>query len=64
VVIVLLSPDSLERRWINFEAGVGVGAEATVIPVVMHGLVRGDVGHPLTSLQYGRFTTWQMCMRL
>jgi hypothetical protein len=51
VVIVLLSPDSLDRRWINFEAGVGVGAEATVIPVVMHDLDRDDVGHPLTSLQ-------------
>ena len=41
---------SLDRRWINFEAGVGVGAEATVIPVVTHGLERGSVGHPLTSL--------------
>ncbi len=50
VIIVLLSPDSLDRRWINFEAGVGVGAEATVIPVVTHGLERGSVGHPLTSL--------------
>jgi hypothetical protein len=51
VLIVLLSPDSLDRRWINFEAGVGAGAEATVIPVVVHGLERGDVGHPLSSLQ-------------
>jgi hypothetical protein len=51
VVIVLLSPDSLERRWIDLEAGVGVGAEGKVIPVVIHGLERGKVGHPLTSLQ-------------
>lgn len=51
VIIVLLSPDSLDRRWINFEAGVGVGADATVIPVVVHLLNKGDVGHPLTSLQ-------------
>lgn len=50
VVIILLSPDSLDRRWINFETGVGVGADATVIPVVAHGLERSDVGHPLTSL--------------
>jgi hypothetical protein len=51
VVIVLLSPDSNDRRWINFEAGVGVGANATVIPVVVHSLERGEVGHPLTNLQ-------------
>lgn len=51
VVIVLLSPASNDRRWINFEAGVGVGAGATVIPVVVHGQSRGDVGHPLTNLQ-------------
>jgi hypothetical protein len=51
VIVVLLSPDSLERRWINFEAGVGVGANATVIPVLVHLLEKGEVGHPLTSLQ-------------
>jgi hypothetical protein len=51
VIIVILSPDSLERRWINFEAGVGVGAESTVIPVVVYGLERNEVGHPLSSLQ-------------
>lgn len=51
VIIVLLSPDSLERRWINFEAGVGVGANATVIPVVIHMLEKNEVGNPLTSLQ-------------
>jgi hypothetical protein len=51
VVIVLLSPESLDRRWINFEAGVGIGAGATVIPVVIHGLELSDVGHPLCNLQ-------------
>ena len=35
VIIVLSSPDSLGGRWINFEAGVGVGADSTVIPVVV-----------------------------
>lgn len=51
VVLVLLSPDSIDRRWINFEAGVGVGADTTVIPVAVHGLRHGEVGHPLASLQ-------------
>jgi hypothetical protein len=51
VVIVLLSPDSLNRSWINFEAGVGIGANAKVIPTVVHGLEISDVGHPLCNLQ-------------
>ena len=50
VVIVLLSPESNDRRWINFEAGVGVGADATVIPVVIHCQKRSDVNHPLSNL--------------
>lgn len=50
VVIVLLSPSSVDRRWINFEAGIGVGADVLVIPAVVHGLERGEVRHPLTSL--------------
>jgi TIR domain len=51
VEIVLLSTASVGRPWINFEAGVGIGVGSTVIPVVVHGLERGDVGHPLSSLQ-------------
>ena len=51
IIIVLLSPDPFDRRWINFEAGVGIGADATVIPVVVHDLERNDVGHPLINLQ-------------
>ena len=51
VEIVLLSPDSVSRQWINFEAGVGIGAGALVVPVVVHGLERSEVGHPLSSIQ-------------
>jgi hypothetical protein len=51
VVIVLLSPASVGRPWINFEAGVGIGVGSVVIPAVVHGLERNDVGHPLSSLQ-------------
>jgi len=51
VEIVLLSPASVGRPWINFEAGVGIGVGSAVIPVVVHGLERSNVGHPLSSLQ-------------
>jgi hypothetical protein len=51
VEVVLLSPTSVGRRWINFEAGIGIGSGIPVIPVVVHGLGKGEVGHPLSSLQ-------------
>lgn len=51
MVLVLLSEAALERRWINFEAGVGIGARATVVPLVFRGLAKGKIGPPLSALQ-------------
>jgi hypothetical protein len=51
VVVVLLSKGSVGRRWINFEAGVGLGANRRVIPVVIDDLAKGEVGLPLSQLQ-------------
>jgi hypothetical protein len=51
VVLVLLSDQSVDRRWINFEAGIGVGADAQVIPLVIRGFGKSDVGPPLSQLQ-------------
>jgi hypothetical protein len=51
VVLVLLSQSSVEKRWINFEAGIGIGAENLVIPLTISGFSKGDVGHPLAELQ-------------
>lgn len=50
-VVTLLSPASIDRRWINFEAGIGMGQESQVIPVVWRGLQKGDIGMPLGHLQ-------------
>ena len=51
VVIVLISRDSVDRRWINFEAGFGMGQEGRVIPVTSRGFSKGDIGWPLGQLQ-------------
>jgi hypothetical protein len=51
VVLVLLSETSVERRWINFEAGVGIGAGSLVIPLVTEGFQKSKVGLPLSQLQ-------------
>ncbi|MBZ5538849.1 MAG: toll/interleukin-1 receptor domain-containing protein [Acidobacteriia bacterium] len=51
VVLVLISDASVGEKWINFEAGVGLGANAKVIPLVIRGFSKGDVGQPLAELQ-------------
>jgi TIR domain len=33
VVLVLLSPESSDKQWINFEAGVGKGQKSSVVPI-------------------------------
>jgi hypothetical protein len=56
VVIALLSPNSVDRRWINFEAGFGLGRGARVIPVVWRGLSKGAVGLPLSHFHSRELT--------
>jgi TIR domain len=50
VTVALVSRDSIGSRWINFEAGVAVGAHESmpVIPVVFAGLQLGEIGQPLS----------------
>jgi hypothetical protein len=50
-IICLLSPVSIDRRWINFEAGFGFGAESEVITLVWGRLDKAGVGMPLGRLQ-------------
>jgi hypothetical protein len=51
VVLVLLSPDSEERPWINFEAGLGRGQKSRVIPLLFRGLSFDEMQYPLKGLQ-------------
>lgn len=51
VVLALLSETSVGRRWINFEAGVGIGSGSMVIPLVAGGFPKSKVGLPLSQLQ-------------
>ena len=50
VVIVLISPESVDRPWINFEAGVGVGSNDKVFPVAIRGFRLADLRPPLHAL--------------
>ncbi|MDI3292062.1 toll/interleukin-1 receptor domain-containing protein [Polyangium sp. 15x6] len=51
VEILLCSARSIERRWINFEAGAGWVRGIPVIPICHSGLTRDALPPPLNSLQ-------------
>jgi hypothetical protein len=56
VVLVLCSPASIRRPWINFEAGAAWMREVPLIPVCHAGLTPGDLPMPL-SLRQGMSLT-------
>lgn len=51
VLISMLSPVSVQRPWINFEAGAAWMGDARVIPVCFGGLTIGELPKPYSSLQ-------------
>jgi len=51
LVIVICSPLSEKRPWINFEAGCGFGNKVPVIPLCHSGLKPGDLSLPLNVFQ-------------
>ena len=51
VVILLLSPESVKRAWVNFEAGAAWGMDKIIIPVCFNGLSKGNMPHPYSSRQ-------------
>jgi hypothetical protein len=50
VIVVLLTDESVSARWINFEAGVGCGAQRPVVPCTFREFPPGEIGHPLSEL--------------
>jgi len=51
IVLVLLSPESSDRAWINFEAGIGKGQKSRVVPIAFRGLSFDGLDYPLKGLQ-------------
>lgn len=47
VVLVLISSESNPRRWINFEAGVGFGTGASVVPIAIADFTLDKLPPPL-----------------
>ena len=52
VVVSLLSPESVVRPWVNFEAGAAwVREDTALIPVCFGGMTKGEMPKPYSSLQ-------------
>jgi hypothetical protein len=51
VLVSMLSPDSVKRPWINFEAGAAFALKAYVIPVCTGGLTINQLPKPYSILQ-------------
>jgi hypothetical protein len=54
ITIVICSPISIFRPWINFEAGAGWMKDNPVIPFCHSGLIPGNLPLPLKSFQGGQ----------
>jgi hypothetical protein len=51
IEIILASPESVTRPWINFEAGAGWIRDIPVIPVCHSGMIPSKLPPPLSALQ-------------
>jgi hypothetical protein len=51
VFIVVCSPTSLERPWVNFETGVAAYRDVRIIPICHRGIVPGKLPQPLHRFQ-------------
>lgn len=51
VVILMLSSLSVERPWVNFEAGAAWLTEKAIIPVCFGGMDKGRLPKPYSSIQ-------------
>jgi hypothetical protein len=51
VVIAILSPESVKRPWVNFEAGAAWVKEIIIIPACFKGLTKDTLPKPYSSLQ-------------
>jgi hypothetical protein len=56
VEIILCSPLSVERQWINFEAGAGWIRKIPVIPLCHSGMEPDELPIPIKLLQTGKLT--------
>ena len=50
-VLVIVTADSVDQRWLNFEAGIGIGCGIPIMPLLMRGFTKERFMPPLNQLQ-------------
>jgi hypothetical protein len=50
-VLVIVTPESVDQRWLNFEAGIGIGCAIPVMPLLTRGFTKDIFKAPLNQLQ-------------
>src|SRR5713226_8058967 len=51
VVVLMLSPESVKRPWVNFEAGAATIRDVIIIPVCFGGMTKGALPKPYSNYQ-------------
>ncbi len=51
VVVLMLSPRSVQRPWVNFEAGGAWLTGKAIIPACFNGLTKGNLPKPYSNIQ-------------
>lgn len=51
VVVLMLSPESVKRPWVNFEAGAATIRNIIIIPVCFGGMTKGALPKPYSNYQ-------------
>lgn len=64
LILVLCSPNSVRRPWINFESGTGWSRQLPVVPVCYKGMRRDDLPDPLHIFQSVEISNAESCRNL
>jgi hypothetical protein len=64
VFVVIASPESIERRWINFELGAVWMREIPIIPLLHSGLTTANLPRPFSDMSAVVATDWKGLQRI
>jgi hypothetical protein len=64
LLVVLCSPESIGRPWLNFETGIAWTLKKPIVPICHRGLTPRDLPIPLSLKQGIRMDDWQGIRRL